>query len=159
MKSRLLTTHREPMAAPVQELAIPRTRHPVPTHTRLHTLPIPIVMYVAALLLVPALVVAGFMAAGLWATTGTPAIAQAGTPTEEGGTGEAVAADPADLKGSMTVQQVVDAFPPVTAAQVTAAFGAPLDTPASTRLSAMVEDGNGMDIPGMRIWLAEQIAG
>ncbi len=158
MRSPLLASHREAMAAPPQELAIPRRRHPVPTHTRLRTLRIPIVMYVAALLLVPGLVVGGFMAAGVWATTGTPAIARAGTPTEEGGTGEAVAADPADLKGSMTVQQVVDAFPPITAAQVTAAFGAPLDTPTSTRLSAMVEGGNGMDIPDMRLWLAEHTA-
>lgn len=145
--------------APAQVLTVPRGRRPVPTRTRLRTRQVPVVMYVAALLLLPGLMVVGSMSAGWWATTGTSTTAKAVTPSAEGGTGAAAPADPADLKGSMTVQQVVDAFPPITAAQITAAFGAPLDTPTSTRLSAMVEGGNGMDIPGMRIWLAGRVAG
>ena len=131
----------------------------MPTHTRLRTRRVPVVMYVLALLVIPSLVVVGFMSAGLWATTGTSITATAGTPSVNGGTSTAVAADPADLKGSMTVQQVVAAFPPITAAQVLAQFGAPLETPTSTQMKDLVESGNGMDIPAVRIWLQEQTTG
>ena len=146
-------------AAPAHELVIPRGSHPVPTHTRLHTRRVPVVMYVAALLLVPGLVVAGFMSAGLWATTGKVATAQAATPTEEGGTGAVIPADPADVKGSMTVQEVLDAFPSVTAAQVLTEFAAPLNTPTTTQLKELVESSGGMDLPAIRIWLEKQTAG
>jgi len=116
-------------------------------------------MYVIALLVIPSLVVFGFMAAGLWATTGTSVTAQASTPSEDGGTGPAAPADPADVKGSMTVQQVVDAFPTITAVQVLTQFGAPLDTPTSTQLKDLVESSDGMDLPAVRVWLVKQTAG
>ena len=140
------------------ELAIPAGRHPVPTQTRLHTRRVPAKMYVAALLLLPALVVAGFMSAGIWATTGTTL-----TAAEEAGSGEgegsAVApAAPADVKGSMTLQQVVDAFPSVTAAQLLAQFNAPPNTPTSTQLKDLVEASDGMDIPALRTWLQDHTA-
>jgi hypothetical protein len=115
-------------------------------------------MYVIALLVIPSLVVFGFMAAGLWAT-GTSVTAQASTPSEHGGTGPAAPADPADVKGSMTVQQVVDAFPTITAVQVLTQFGAPLDTPTSTQLKDLVESSDGMDLPAVRVWLVKQTAG
>lgn len=150
---------RDATKAPAQELTIPRGRHPVPTHTRLRTRRVPVLMYVAALLLIPGLVVVGFMSAGLWATTGKPAMAQAGTPLAEGGTSAAVPADPADVKGSMTVQQVVDAFPPLTTAQVLAKLGAALDTPGSTQLKTLVESNKGMDMSDVRDWLKERAAG
>jgi len=116
-------------------------------------------MYVAALLLIPGLVVAGFMSAGLWATTGKTTTAQAGTPEAEGRTGPGTPADPADVKGSMTVQQVIDAFPKITAAQIAAQFSAPPDTPTSTQLKTLVEDSNGMDLPALRIWIQKHAAG
>lgn len=145
--------------APAQELTIPAGRRPVPTQTRLHTRRVPVVMYVLALLVIPSLVVVGFMSAGLWATTGTSITAQADTPSEDGGTGPAAPADPADVKGSMTVQQVVDAFPTISAVQVLAQFSAPLDTPTSTQLKDLVESSDGMDLPAVRIWLQEQASG
>jgi len=159
MRSARRAGHSEAPAAPAQELTIPRGRHPVPTQTKLHTRRVPVVMYVVALLVIPGLVVVGFMSTGLWATTGTSLTAQADTPSEDGGTGTAAPADPADVKGSMTVQEVVDAFPTITAVQVLAQFSAPLDTPTSTQLKDLVESSNGMDLPAVRIWLEKQTAG
>lgn len=147
-------------AAPNEQMVtIPAGRRPVPTHTRLHTRRVPVVMYVAALLLIPGLVVAGFMSAGLWATTGKATIEQAETTGEEVHTGPAAPADPADVKGSMTVQQVIDAFPKITAEQIAAQFNAPADTPTSTQLKTLVEDSNGMDLPALRIWIQKHAAG
>jgi hypothetical protein len=85
----------------------------------MHTRRVPVTMYVVTLLVVPALVVVGFMSAGLWATTGNTTLTttRTGTSSGENSTGGAAPAPPADVKGSMTVQQVVDAFPPMTAAQ------------------------------------------
>jgi len=143
--------------APSPELTIPRGRRPVPTHTRMRTRRVPVAMYIVSLLVVPALVVVGFMSAGLWATTGNTTLTAAETGTSSGENSAAPAA-PADVKGSMTVQQVVDAFPKVTAAQILAEFGAPLGTPPSTQLKTLAESGGGMDIPALRTWLQDQTA-
>jgi len=162
MRSPRGASHLDKTRAPAKELTIPAGRHPVPTQTRLHTRRIPVAMYVIALLVIPGLVVVGFMSAGLWATTGGSITAQSGTASgevPEGGTdGAAPAApvDPADVKGSMTVQQVLDAFPTTTAAQILAQFKAPLDTPTSTQLKDLVKNSDGMDLPTVRTWLQEQ---
>jgi hypothetical protein len=162
MRNLLRANLRDATTAHVPELAVPRGRRPVPTQTRLRTRRIPVTMYVAALLLLPTLMVAGFMSAGLWANAETTATTQtgtqAGTPSGESGTGAAAPATPADVKGSMTVQQVVEAFPPITAAQILGKLGAPLNTPTSTQLKTLVEKGNSIDIPTLRTWLQEQRA-
>ena len=158
MRRPLRASLRDTMTAPVPVLALPRGRRPAPTHTRLHTRRIPVAMYVAALLLVPTLMVAGFMSAGLWAkaeTSATTQAAQAGTPSGESDAGAAAPASPAEVKGSMTVQQVVDAFSPITAAQILGKLGASLNTPSSTQLKTLVEKGNSIDIPALRTWLQE----
>ena len=160
MRSQLRTSLSDSTKAPVPELVIPRGRRPVPTQTRLHTRHIPVGMYVAALLLLPTLIVGGFMSAGLWANAETSATTQTGTqtgtPSGESDAGPAAPAAPADVKGSMTVQQLVDAFPPITAAQILAKLGAPLNTPTSAQLKTLVEKGNSIDIPTLRTWLQEQ---
>jgi hypothetical protein len=164
MRSPLRATLRDTTTVP--ELTIPRGRRPVPTQTRLHTRRIPVAMYVAALLLLPTLMVAGFMSAGLWANAetsattplGTQSGTRAGSPSGEGGAGAGAPAAPADVKGSMTIQQVVDAFPPITAAQILGKLGAPLNTPTSTQLKTLVEKGNSIDIPTLRTWLQDQDA-
>lgn len=160
MRSQLRTGPRNATRAPAQDMLISRGRHPVPTHTNLHTRRVPVAMYVLTLLVVPALVVVGFMSAGLWASTGSTMLTttQTGTSSGENHTGAAAPASPADVKGSMTVQQVVDAFPKVTAAQILAEFGAPLGTPPSTQLKTLAESGGGMDIPALRTWLQDQTA-
>lgn len=159
MRSSIRASRRDATRTPAPELTIHAGRRPVPTQTRLHTRRVPVVMYVLALLVIPSLVVVGFMSAGLWATTGTSASALTGTPSEEGGTGPAAPADPADVKGSMTVQQVIDTFPTITAAQILAQFSAPPSTPTSTQLKDLVEASDGMDLPAVRVWLEKQTAG
>jgi hypothetical protein len=155
--------HQDATPAPARELTIPAGRHPVPTQTRLRTRRIPVALYVAALLVLPALVVSGFMSAGLWAGTGTSITAQAGagkgsgTGSAEGGDGAVAPAAPADVKGSMTVKEVADAFPPLTAAQILAQFKAPPSTPDTTQLKELVEASDGMDIPALRTWLLTQL--
>jgi len=158
MRSPLRATLRDTSTVP--ELTIPRGRRAVPTQTRLHTRRIPVAMYVTALLLLPTLMVAGFMSAGLWANAETSATAQsgaqAGTGSGDSGAGAKAPAAPADVKGSMTIQQVVDAFPTITAAQILGKLGAPLNTPTSTQLKTLVEKGNSIDIPTLRTWLQDQ---
>jgi hypothetical protein len=142
-------------------LLLPRNRTPVPTHTRLATRRLSVVAYVATLVLVPALIVTAAMAAGWWRTTGTTlaASSQASGGASATGSGEtpaAAPADPDDVKGSMTIQQVADAFPQVSTAQISLAFGAPTDTPTSTLLKDLAEGGDGsMDLPAFRTWLHE----
>lgn len=153
------------VSAPSPGLRLPLHRNPVPTHTRLATRRLPVIAYVLVLLLLPAAVVSTTMATGWWRTTGTSLTRAAdGTSALEGQTGaEAPAspADPADVKGSMTIQQVVDAFPAVSSAEILRAFGAPADTAASTQLKSLVEDGdeNGLDIPEFRTWLQQRLPG
>ena len=158
MRRPLRASLRNTTTAP--ELTIPRGGRAVPTHTGLRTRRIPVAMYVAALLLLPTLMVAGFMSAGVWANAETSATTQAGpqtgTPSGDGSTGAEAPAAPADVKGSMTVQQVVDAFPPITAAQILGKLGAPLNTRTSTQLKTLVENGNSIDIPTLRTWLQDQ---
>ena len=147
------TTNTDETREAATELIIPAGRHPVPTQTRLHTRRIPVKMYVAALLLLPALVVAGFMSAGIWATTGKTVTAASASGSGDGGGNAVAPAAPADVKGSMTVQQVLDAFPAITAPQILAQFNAPPNTPTSTQLKDLVEASDGMDIPALRTWL------
>jgi hypothetical protein len=160
MRSPLRASLRDTTEAPETELTIPCGRRAVPTQTRMHTRRIPVAMYIAVLLLLPTLMVVGFMSAGLWANAETTATTQSGTrtgtPSEESGAGAAAPAAPADVKGSMTVQQVVDAFPSITAAQILGKLGAPLNTPTSTQLKTLVEKGNSIDIPTLRTWLQDQ---
>ncbi len=159
MRNPVQATRRDTAAGPSEELTIPAGRHPVPTLTRLHTRRVPVTAYVIALLVTPALVVVGFMSAGLWATTGksvTSVTAQAGTGSGEGGGNAVPPVAPVDVKGSMTVQQVIDAFPLISATQILTEFGAPLSTPTSTQLKDLVEGGNGMDVPAVRTWLEKQ---
>jgi hypothetical protein len=152
----------EPRSGPRTELRLPRNRRPVPTRTRLTTRRLPVVAYAVLLILLPVLGVTGSMAAGWWSTTGRAATAASGaTWAGEPGAGSTVAAKPADVgdvKGATTVRQVADAFPPVTAAEIVAAFGAPAGTPPSAQLKTLVESGNGMEIPAFRIWLEKHRA-
>jgi hypothetical protein len=145
------------------QLLLPRNRTPVPTSTRLATRRLSVVAYVVTLVVVPALIVTAAMAAGWWRTTGTTlaASSQASGGASATGSGEtpaAAPADPDDVKGSMTIQQVGDAFPQVSTAQISVAFGAPADTPTSTLLKDLVEGADGsMDLPAFRTWLREHI--
>jgi hypothetical protein len=123
---------------------------------------VPLAAYVAALILLPALIVVGSMATGWWSTTGRSlAAASGGGSASRSGSPDSAAlpvapAAPADVKGSTTVAQVVAAFPAVSVADVLTAFGAPADTPASTQLKTLVETGGVMELPAFRTWLEQR---
>ncbi len=148
------------------QLRLPPHRDPVPTRTRLRTRRLPVAVYAAALLLLPALVIGAAMTQGWWTTTGRTASAAA-----TGGGGSSGSAMPeaskdttslpattADVKGWMTVQQVTDAFPEITAPLLLERLGAPADTAPSTALKDLLEPA-GMDVPALRSWLDATIAG
>lgn len=166
-------TEQQTTATPM--LRIPRSAHPAPTTPRLRSALMPVWAY--ALVIVA--VFAGSILVGRdlgWFATigrGTTSLgaAVAGSPTASGSgagqgaeSGERVAptagAVPEDVKGWMTVQQVLDAFP-VTKAALYQRFGIPAATPTATTLSTLKETGDlsGFDIPALRTWLGEQAAG
>lgn len=70
--------------------------------------------------------------------------------SEPGGAG---ALDPQEVKGSMTLQQILDAFRGITAAEICAKFGVPSDTPTSTQLKTLAQRGNGYEVSQLREWL------
>ena len=153
---------------PARDMSLPRNRRPVPTSTRLTTRRLPVAGYVALLVLIPVLVVGGAMAGGWWSTAGHGGVALSGAGSGSGagpGSGagggagtQAAPADPADVKGSMTVRQVADAFAPITTTQILAAFAAPQTTPDTAQLKTLVNEGGaGMDLPAFRTWLEEHL--
>lgn len=95
-------------------------------------------------------------------TTRTPSPTGSGTPkgTGTGVPGEEKAAptsgsSPDDVKGWMSVQQVLDAFP-VSQTDLYARFAIPAGTATSTTLSELAESsGGGFDVPALRAWLGE----
>lgn len=147
-------------------LRLPPHRSPVPTRTRLRTRRLPIPAYIAVLLVLPLAVLLAGRVSGWWVTTGhtvpatalgagVPDTTAAGTPrTPDGSVGTGMSAH--DVTGSMTLAQLVAAFPTVTAAQVCERFGAPADTPPSTQLKTLAKNGNGFDVSDLRGWLEER---
>jgi len=145
-----------------QELRLPPHRNPVPTPTRWRTWRLPVLLYVAPLLLVPVLVIGAAMAQGWWSTSGrsgSTAAVKAGAGGRAAGQeasssrdAGALPATTADVKGWMTVQQVSDAFPEVTVPALLDRLGAPPDTVVGTPLKDLLEPA-GMDVPTLRQWL------
>jgi hypothetical protein len=145
-----------PVSTPSPGLRLPTHRNPVPPHTRLLTRRLPVVVYVLVLLLLPASLVGASMATGWWRTTGTSLVrASDASPGTEAS--PAAPADPADVRGSMTIQEIVEAFPAVSAAEILKEFGAPAGTATSTQLKTLVEDGGGVDVPAFRTWLQQRL--
>ena len=65
----------------------------------------------------------------------------------------AAGADTAEIKGWMSLQQVVDAYP-VSQAALYARFAIPADTPLETTLSELKESGaSSLDVPTLRSWI------
>ena len=142
-------------------LRLPTNRRAVPTRTRLRTRRVPLVAYALLLLALPVAVILGSQATGWWLTDGrsvtTSALGAEALGVAQVGGDEARTAPitgPGDVKGSMTLQQVLDAFPQVTAADVCDQFGVPADTPASTQLKTLAAEGNGYEVADLRAWLA-----
>jgi hypothetical protein len=112
---------------------------------------------------------------GWFATTGrgTPLLSAAGTGSHTAmGAGSGQGSEPGDrvaptdgavpedVKGWMTIQHVLDAFP-VTRGALYQRFGIPADTPTDTTLSTLKEAGSlsDFDVPTLRTWLTEHAGG
>jgi hypothetical protein len=85
--------------------------------------------------------------AGLWSVSGKL--------TAEGKPVELTGADPAEVKGWMTIQQVLDAYP-VDQAALYERFGIPVDTPPSTPLKDLESMAPDFSVTDLRTWIAEQ---
>jgi hypothetical protein len=84
---------------------------------------------------------------GLWSVSGK--LTAAGAPVALTG------ADPAEIKGWMTIQQVLDAYP-VEQAALYERFSIPTDTPPSTPLKELEDVAPDFSVTDLRAWVAEQ---
>jgi hypothetical protein len=161
-------------AAEIPMLRIPRSAHPVPTTPRLRSAHVPTWAYALVIVAVLTLSIVAAREVGWFTTTGrgstslgaaavAGSTAEPGTRAGQGEAGDRVAptagAVPDEVKGWMTVQQVLDAFP-VTKAALYERFGIPAGTATETSVSSLKETGelSGFDIPALRTWLGEQTA-
>ena len=134
------------------QLRIPRSADPVPTQPRLRSVRIPLWVYVGSLVAIVGVLVLGAQAAGWFVTSGRTAAGSSERVVP------AVGSSTADIKGWMSVQQLLDAYP-VTVEALYAEFAVPPDTPTSTTLSELKEiEGVSLDIPALRAWI-DAIAG
>lgn len=132
------------------DLRVPRGAHPVPTTPRLRSVRVPLWAYLGTLVLVVGILVTGAQAAGWFVTSGrtTAGTSERVVPTAGASTD--------DIKGWMTVQQVLDAYP-VTEGALYAQFGVPAGTSTSTTLAELKEiDGVTLDVPALRAWVDAQ---
>lgn len=141
-------------------LRLPARARAVPTSTRLATRRAPALAVPLLALLLAGGVVVVAQAAGWWATTGRDALsASAGgagsqTGSGDGGSG-ALPAAPDDVKGWMTLEQVLAAgFPGVTEAGLRAEFAIPADVGLDTPLKELDGAVAGFDVAALREWLA-----
>jgi hypothetical protein len=143
-----MTSIQTPAETPDQPmLRIPRSAHPTPTPTTRTSRRVPVVAYVGVLLALVGILVVGTQSLGWFRTTGQISSA----------TGERVApgagAATSEIKGWMTLQQVLDAYP-VTQVALYAHFAIPTDTPTATTLSELKEGGiSSLDVPTLRSWI------
>ena len=134
-------------------LRIPKSAHPAPTPTTHANRRLPVLAYVGGLLALIAVLVVGAQAQGWFGTTGQVS-AGSGSGT---GTGERAApqsgASTAEIKGWMTLQQVIDAYP-VTREALFAHFSIPADTPTSITLGELSESGiSTFEVTTVRTWI------
>ena len=146
-------------------LRLPARSRAVPTSTRLSTRRAPAIAIPLLAVLLGGGVVVAAQASGHWATTGRDAI----TTTSGGGPGaqaagegsaanvdtSAVPASPDDVKGWMTLQQVLDArFAGVTEAGLRTRFGIPASVGLETPLKELDGVVSGFDLTSLREWLS-----
>ncbi len=84
---------------------------------------------------------------GLWSVSGK--LTAQGAPVALTG------ADPAEIKGWMSIQQVLDAYP-VDQAALYERFGIPANTPPSTPLKELEDLAPDFSVTDLRVWVAEQ---
>lgn len=94
-------------------------------------------------------VIGAAQAAGLWSTSGRTAAD--GTPAEVTG------ADPVEVKGWMTIGDVLAAYQ-VPRAEFDQRFGIPSEVPDSAQLKELEEVAPDFSVTDLRVWLAERQA-
>jgi len=149
-------------------MRLPARSRAVPTSTRLATRRVPAVAIPLLAVLLGGGVVVAAQATGHWATTGRDAVATAGgggAAASDGtgpGSGTGTSGDtgtlpaaPDDVKGWMTLQQVLDAtFPGVTEAGLRARFAIPATIGLETPLKDLDGVISGFDVATLRTWLS-----
>ena len=143
-----MSTLDTPNSAPEQPmLRIPKSAHPAPTPTTHGKRRVPVLAYVGVLLALIGVLVVGSQTLGWFKTTGQM------TSSSGEKVAPAAGAPTTDIKGWMTIQQVLDAYP-VAKDTLYAHFGIPADLPTSTTLSELKEGGVGsLDVPTLRSWI------
>lgn len=132
-------------------LRIPKSAHPVPTPTTRANRRLPVLAYVGGLLALIAVLVVGAQAQGWFGTSGQVS-AGSGAGTSERAAPE-TGASTAEIKGWMTLQQVIDAYP-VTREALFAHFSIPADTPMSITLGELSESGTStFEVTTVRTWI------
>jgi hypothetical protein len=139
-----------PTETPLQPmLRIPKSATPVPTPSARPSRGVPVLADVGIVLALVSVLVVGSQSIGGFKTTG-----QLASNTSER-VAPAAGADTAEIKGWMTIQQVLDAYP-VTKADLYAKIAIPADTPTDTTLTELKESGAmTLDIPMLRTWIGQ----
>lgn len=134
-------------------LKIPRSAQPVPTEPRHTNRRIPVAALLGVVLVLAAALVLGATRLGWFQTKGGYASGSETGVSADERVAPSAGAPTADIKGWMTIQQVLDAYP-VTKAALFARFAVPADTSTETTLSELKESGTStLDIPTLRSWI------
>lgn len=120
------------------------TAHPAPRSHRVSGL-----AYAALVLLLFFGTIQIAQQAGLWSVSGKY--------TPEGKPVQLTGADPAEVKGWMTIQAVLDAYH-VDKNALYVEFAIPADVPPSAALKELEEVAPDFSVTALRVWLAEQAA-
>ena len=160
-----------PTSSSQSTMRLPARSRAVPTSTRAITRRVPVLVVPLLAVLLGGGVVVAAQATGHWATTGRDAISGTGgggtgaqalsgassTGTDAGSVGDtgALPATPDDVKGWMTLQQVLDAgFPGVTEKALRARFDIPATVALATPLKDLDGTVTGFDVATLRTWLS-----
>lgn len=139
---------------PVPEIPvvrIPKSAKPVPTSPGHESHNVPARWYAGGALVLAIALLLGAQQLGWYGTSGKGVGTEGGRVSLQAGTSIGL-----DVKGWMTVQDVLDAFP-VTREALYARFDIPEDTSADTGLGSLSESSGGtFDIPALREWLDSQ---
>lgn len=133
-------------------LKIPKSAHPVPTNAKLKNGRIPVILYSAVSIVLIAALVVGAKAMGWYGTSGKV----------NASTGEAITLGPnsvgADIKGWMTVQQVLDGFS-LKKETLYSKFSIPSTVSTKTTVGSLSEEISTFELPALREWIDARDAG
>lgn len=127
-------------------LKIPKSAHPVPTAAKLKSGRIPVILYSAVSIALIVGLVVGAKAMGWYGTSGKVSAA----------TGEAITLGPSsvgdDIKGWMTVQQVLDGFS-LKKESLYSKFSIPSTVSTKTTVGSLSEEISTFELPALREWI------